>query len=97
MKVETLKISVDCKQNDSVDIRCGGPEYLGFDFYVKKEKANKMVEYIKSTFNKLKLFYTSIYLEQNTVYLKEQEKVWTKKRIYDCIVEEADQQTYHLL
>ena len=32
------KIVVDCERNDPVDIRCGGPDYLGFDFYVKDEE-----------------------------------------------------------
>ena len=40
------KIAVDCVHNDPVDIRCGGPLYLGFDFFVKKEETDEMIEYI---------------------------------------------------
>ena len=32
--VKCTEIGVDCVENDPVDIRCGGPEYLGFDFFV---------------------------------------------------------------
>ena len=37
-KIKCRKISVDSVYNDPVDIRCGGPEYLGFDFFVKEAK-----------------------------------------------------------
>ena len=33
--IKCSRIGVDCVANDPVDIRCGGPEYLGFDFNVK--------------------------------------------------------------
>lgn len=35
MKVR--KISIDVAENDTVDIRCGGPYYLGFDFTVESK------------------------------------------------------------
>lgn len=39
---EYSKICVDCVKNDPVDISCGGPDYLGFDFYVQKDKVKEM-------------------------------------------------------
>ena len=30
--INCTRIAVDCVANDPVDIKCGGPEYLGFDF-----------------------------------------------------------------
>ena len=27
-------IKINCKANDAVDMRCGGPPFLGLDFYV---------------------------------------------------------------
>ena len=41
-KIKCKKISVDSVYNDPVDIRCGGPEYLGFDFYVKEEEVKDL-------------------------------------------------------
>lgn len=37
-KVNCVKISVNCVANDPVDIRCGGPNYLGFDFFVEEKR-----------------------------------------------------------
>lgn len=34
-------ISLDVAENDPVDIRCGGPHFLGFDFYVYLEENDK--------------------------------------------------------
>lgn len=36
--IRCSKISVDCVSNDPVDIRCGGPEFLGFDFLCKRRE-----------------------------------------------------------
>ena len=40
-------ISVDCVVNDPVDVRCGGPDFLGFDFFVKLEETEYMQQAIK--------------------------------------------------
>lgn len=40
--IRCSQISVDCVANDPVDIRCGGPEYLGFDFNVRVEQTEEM-------------------------------------------------------
>lgn len=34
----SIKVSIDCQKNDQVDYRCGGPLYLGFDFYIKDKE-----------------------------------------------------------
>ena len=36
--IKCTKICVNCVPNDPVDIRCGGPNYLGFDFFVREEE-----------------------------------------------------------
>ena len=41
------KIVVDCEYNDPVDIRCGGPRILGFDFYVNDESVDNIITHIK--------------------------------------------------
>lgn len=35
--VPTKHISVDCVENDRVDINCGGPRMLGYDFNVSND------------------------------------------------------------
>ena len=42
--VKVRKITIDCEQNDSVDIKCGGPVFIGFDFFVDADE--NMVDFI---------------------------------------------------
>lgn len=46
-KINLTKLAVDCVNNDPVDIRCGGPKYLGFDFFVRPEKKVEMSDFIQ--------------------------------------------------
>lgn len=45
----SIKVSIDCIENDSVDIKCGGPLYIGFDFYVKNKD---LIPFIKEMLKK---------------------------------------------
>lgn len=56
------KIIVDCERNDPVDIRCGGPVTLGFDFFVEDADVEKTLVLIKEQLkeNDLPLEGTSI-------------------------------------
>ena len=82
------KISVDCVENDPVDIRCGGPEYLGFDFFVKDEEFGEMQKFIVGTLSSLEIPLISIY-ESDKMTLHEKD-IWTKEKIYNSIVENAN-------
>ena len=82
------KIAVDCVHNDPVDIRCGGPYYLGFDFFIKKEETDEMINYIIEELNQNNIPIISIY---KTIQVElEPEHVWTKERIHNCILKEKD-------
>jgi len=85
--INCAKISVDCIKNDSVDIRCGGPEYLGFDFFVKASESEEMQKFIFMT---LKTFELPL-LRMNIGDSKEMKEdvVWTKERIASEINKEA--------
>ena len=48
-KVSCTNICVECVANDPVDIRCGGPKYLGFDFPVKDTELEEMKSFIYDT------------------------------------------------
>lgn len=85
--VDCTKIVVDCVQNDSVDIRCGGPQYLGFDFYVKGEQAEEMKKFIALTLETFEIPIVRMYLGE-TKKLSES-NVWTKERIVAEINKEA--------
>ena len=74
--------SVNCKYNDSVDIKCGGPQFLGFDFYIDPEKPEeKVISHIKRELKKNKLPLISV--TAGRIHLVS--KLWTRKAIDDCI------------
>ena len=80
-------LSIDCVENDPVDIRCGGPGFLGFDFFVLTEKVDEM-----ETFTRMALQECEIPIQGfqrlETIDLPE-EKVWTKERIVESIKTDA--------
>lgn len=82
------KISVDSVYNDPVDIRCGGPEFLGFDFFVKEEEVKDMAVFIADTMNKYGVPLNGMNVVGLPVSLSEN-KVWTKERIESCIQKDA--------
>ena len=78
-----FKVVVDCQKNDEVDIKCGGPEYLGYDFYVDPEIVTEMMEYIQETCKELNVPIINIYFDCSKYYNKKD--FWTKEKIYECI------------
>ena len=86
--IHCTRIGVDCVANDPVDVRCGGPEYLGFDFNVQKEQAEEMKKFIREALNSFSVPVAAIY-SYGEIDLNE-EKVWTKERIVAAISEDAN-------
>lgn len=87
-KIKCRKISVDSVYNDPVDIRCGGPEYLGFDFFVRESELKEMSTFIAESLIKYGVPLNGMYVVGDT-YLLSEEKVWTKERIDECIKKDA--------
>ena len=85
--VKCTTISVDCVHNDPVDIRCGGPEYLGFDFSVEQAKKEEMKNFIAESLTTLEVPVVGIscYGEKELP----EASVWTKERILASIKEDA--------
>lgn len=91
MKKELIKCSkiiVDCVHNDPVDIKAGGPAYLGFDFFVKSEDVQEMVNFITLTLQEYKVPLVNIGIDPIPLCLTPDE-VWTKERITECIKKET--------
>ncbi len=82
------KISVDCVYNDPVDVRCGGPDTLGFDFFVQKEETTHMKTFIKETLKSFNIPLISIYISTDSIE-KEPDSVWDEERITECISKDA--------
>lgn len=85
--IRCSQISVDCVANDPVDIRCGGPEYLGFDFNVREEQTEEMKKFITLTLESLEVPLTYMYV-CGKKELSEKD-VWTKERIVEEIKKDA--------
>lgn len=86
--VATDKISVDVCRNDPVDIRAGGPEWLGFDFFVDKELSDEMIKFIKVSLEHLGLPVASIGVVDSQVMSKKD--IWDRTRILEALNNQAD-------
>ena len=88
--VKCKKISVDCIKNDPVDKRAGGADILGYDFFVDEKEAGTLVEVIRETIGELKLPLMGINILEDKIYSLQEERVWRKERIIECIIAESD-------
>lgn len=86
--IKCSRISVDCVINDPVDIRCGGPEYLGFDFNVKEEETEKMKKFIEITLETFEIPLINLY--QSGTNQLEEKYIWSKERIAEEIRKDAN-------
>lgn len=79
---EAIHYSVDCKKNDPVDIKCGGPYYLGFDFYVDIERPEEEVrEKIRELLEKYNKPCVSIHARHHRAV----KKLWTDDMMEEYI------------
>ncbi len=79
---------VECAKNDPVDVRAGGPAWLGYDFFVNDNDTEMMIEFIDAALASLEIPNQSIYISE-FVDLPAS-KLWTKERILDEIQKEAE-------
>lgn len=81
------RVSVNVCSNDSVDIKCGGPPTLGFDFFVDQEMEDEEIErFIKKQLKKNRMPCQSVFIDDS----HETQTLWTKKMIRECI------ENYHI-
>ena len=82
--IKLVHISVVTSINDPVDMRCGGPPTLGYDFYVDASKVLHLEEHIKACLKKYGRNCLSI-SSSRTDFLLPKSKIWTEKKIENCI------------
>lgn len=74
------RVIIDCERNDWEDIKCGGPQYLGFDFQVDDSEDDKELEsWLRKT---LKMHGHNIISIR--IY-KIEEQVWSRNQMEECI------------
>lgn len=87
-QVPCTTIGVDCVANDPVDIRAGGPEFLGFDFSVRTKDYEFMKEFIIDTILGYDIPIIGIYKTGEKVLPVD--KVWTESKIAAEIRKDAE-------
>lgn len=83
---DAILYDVACAENDSTDIKCGGPAILGYYFSVSTDETKEdIIKFIKNCIEKYNrpLMGISTRLVKNTPV----EHLWTKDKIEKCIKE----------
>lgn len=86
--MKLFHMSIDTVKNDKEDIRCGGPQYLGFDFYMEfenKKDAEKYKGVISELFRKLNKSFIGVRIEERA-YMK----IWSKAEVENYIINYID-------
>jgi len=90
MKTKSIEVcdavvyNIACERNDSVDIRCGGPATLGYDFGVNPdENKDEIIKFLRKTLKK----YNRPIIGISTTIQKEFpiNYLWTKEKMEECI------------
>lgn len=89
-KITCSKISVDCIKNDPVDVKAGGAEILGYDFFVEEQETERLVSLIDTTIKELSLPLMGIKVLDDKKLTLPEEQVWRDERIVQCIIDESD-------
>lgn len=90
MKTEKIEVceakvySVSCEHNDSVDIRCGGPAILGYDFGVSPDEDEEDIkQFLRETVKKHHQPFMGVSVSKQKNFPVEH--LWTKQRMENCI------------
>lgn len=83
---DALHVDVSCEENDSVDIKAGGPEMLGYDFFVNPdEKIEDLYVFIKKCLKKYHRPIIGVHIDTRKDFLVD--NLWTREMIEKCIKE----------
>ena len=78
------RISVDCVKNtNKEEIENGAPEVYGFDFDVRQEDYDEMVNYVKCSLEELKVPYMNV--KFGGLLMVDEKFIFTKKQVFDAI------------
>lgn len=81
------RVTINTEENDPVDIRCGGPMWLGYDFIVDAdENVKDLKKFIDNTFKKFNKYYSSVYVSSGTEEVPKS-SIWSHSKIEKCIKE----------
>lgn len=72
---------MNCRHNDPVDIRAGGPRILGFDFFCEDDAVDQVVSFVKEKL----VEYSLPLMDVSVVNASERAVVSTPDFITSCI------------
>jgi len=79
-------IDINTEKNDIVDLKCGGPAYLGFDFYVDADiPPAKVKAFIEKEFQKYGYSYIIHVPPKSYSNWVRDENLWSFERISKCL------------
>ena len=87
-KVLSSRIKIDCVKNSKKNIKRGEPEYIGFDFDVRDDKYDEMVEYTRCCLTVFKVPFVSISFGGKAMI--DEQYIFDKSRVFDSISNNAD-------
>ena len=86
-RVTCSTIIVDCCRNNPTNIRYGEPEYIGFDFFVRRHEEQDMILFILKAVNDLSIPLACLSIG-DPVTISEDD-VFTKEKIWDSLTRNA--------
>ncbi len=85
--IDVAKIAVDCTENDPVDIKAGGPEILGYDFFVRESEAEEKIKFIRAIIAELNVPLKDVYIAEFDKLSEDQ--LFSNEEIRRCIERDA--------
>jgi hypothetical protein len=83
---DAIFIDITCIRNDSVDIRCGGPATLGYEFYVSPdENIDELKKFLEGCIKKYHRPFMGITVKSHENFPVEH--LWTREKMEKCIKE----------
>jgi hypothetical protein len=81
---DAIHVEVSSEMNDPVDVKCGGPAVLGYDFYINPDEDTRNIEtLIRRCMRKKNQPIMGVSFDVEKDYPVK--NLWTRKMIEDCI------------
>ena len=85
--VESTKLKIDVSPNKPEIVSQGGPKYIGFEFFIRKEQSANMCDYADKVLKAYKIKYIKMECVGNV--LMSEDKLATKKTMLDEVERKA--------
>jgi hypothetical protein len=85
---DAIHVDIACDRNDPVDVRCGGPAVLGYDFFVSPdEDVEDLKKFLENCIKKYRRPFMGISTSSHKDFPVE--NLWTREMMEKCIKENS--------